>query len=174
MDGDGDPSPLFYYVEIAMLKLEEVREVVKSEVQARGLFLVDLALDNQGRIDVDVDSEKGVTIKECMDLNRALEAALDREKEDFELTVASPGLGQPLKVVEQYLKNVGKKLDVVTLSGEKITGILLSVEPGNSISLEVSERRKLEGAKKKKTLVVEQRTLTFEEIKSTKVVISFK
>lgn len=174
MDGDGDPSPLFYYVEIAMLKLEEVREVVKSEVQARGLFLVDLAMDNQGRIDVDVDSEKGVTIKECMDLNRALEAALDREKEDFELTVASPGLGQPLKVVEQYLKNVGKKLDVVTLSGEKITGILLSVEPGNSISLEVSERRKLEGAKKKKTLVVEQRTLTFEEIKSTKVVISFK
>ncbi len=174
MDGDGDPSPLFYYVEIAMLKLEEVREIVKSEVQARGLFLVDLALDNQGRIDVDVDSEKGVTIKECMDLNRALEAALDREKEDFELTVASPGLGQPLKVVEQYLKNVGKKLDVVTLSGEKITGILLSVEPGNSISLEVSERRKLEGAKKKKTLVVEQRTLTFEEIKSTKVVISFK
>jgi len=174
VDGDGDPSPLFYYAEIAMLRLDEVREIVKNEVLAHGLFLVSLTVDNQGRIDVDVDSEKGVTIKECMDLNRALEAALDREKEDFELTVASPGLSEPLKVVEQYLKNVGRKLEVVTLTGEKLTGVLLSVIPNNSITLEVSEKRKLEGAKKKKTLVVEQKKLTFEEIKSTKVVISFK
>jgi len=174
VDGDGDQSPLFYYDEIAMLRSEEVKEIVKKEVLANGLFLVDFTMDNQGRINVDVDSEQGVTIKECVDLNRTLEAALDREKEDFELTVASPGLGQPLKVVEQYLKNIGRKLEIVTLTGDKMAGILLDVISNSGITLEVSERRKLEGAKKKKTLVVEQRTLTFEEIKTAKVVIAFK
>ena len=63
-----------------MLKQEEIREIVKQEAVARGLFLVDVKVNNQSVIEVEIDSEAGIGIKECIEVNKAVEALLDREK----------------------------------------------------------------------------------------------
>lgn len=157
-----------------MLKQEEIRELVKQEATARGLFLVDVKVNNQNVIEVEIDSEAGIGIKECIEVNKAVEALLDREKNDFELTVASPGLGQPLKVFEQYQKNIGKTLDVVTTSGEKLKGVLTLASLTEGIALEVSEKKVVDGTSKKRAMVTETHKLKLEEIKTAKVVISFK
>jgi len=175
VDGVGGTGvPHFIMQNLVMLKQEEIRELVNQEVIVRGLFLVDVKVNNQNVIEVEIDSEAGIGIKECIELNKALEALLDHEKNDFELTVASPGLGQPLKVFAQYKKNVGKTVDVVTTTGEKLTGVLTAADPENGIELEVSEKRVVDGTSRKRAMVVETYKLKFDEIKTTKVVISFK
>ena len=49
-----------------------------------------------------------------MSVSRNIEHNLDREKEDFELSVSSPGLDQPFVVPQQYLKNIGRKISAIT------------------------------------------------------------
>ncbi|SDC48246.1 ribosome maturation factor RimP [Williamwhitmania taraxaci] len=172
--GGGTGVPHFIMQNSVMLKQEEIRELVKQEAIARGLFLVDVKVNNQNVIEVEIDSEGGIGIKECIEVNKAIEALLDREKNDFELTVASPGLGQPLKVFEQYQKNIGKTLDIVTVTGEKLKGVLLEASLEEGIALEVSEKRVVDGTSRKRAMVVEVYKMKLEEIKTAKVVISFK
>ncbi len=63
---------------------------------------------------------KGITIDECAAIHRHIEKSLDRDKEDFELQVSSPGLDMPFGVIEQYYKNEGKKVEVVDNEGSKV------------------------------------------------------
>ena len=99
--------------------------------------------------------------------------ATSTDEEDFELQVFfSPGLTKSFLVREQYLKNIGKKVEIVTTDGIKLTGILKNAET-DFILLEVSIKEKIEGEKKKK-VVVKEHQIDFKDIKSAKVVISFK
>jgi ribosome maturation factor RimP len=97
---------------------------------------------------------------------------LDREKEDFELQVSSPGLTESFRVKEQYLKNAGREVEIVTTDGTKRTGLLKEVKP-EFVLLETSTREKVEGHKKKQ-LVVREHQIDYSDIKSAKVVVSFK
>ena len=49
---------------------------------------------------------------------------MDRDEEDFALDVSSAGADQPLKLIRQYRKNVGRDLEVVTTDGERAEGTL--------------------------------------------------
>ena len=76
------------------------------------LYEVITKISADNRISVFIDSLKGININDCAVLSRLLEDQLDREKEDFELTVSSAGLDQPFIVIEQYKKNIGKQIKV--------------------------------------------------------------
>jgi ribosome maturation factor RimP len=91
---------------------------------------------------------------------------------DFELHVSSAGLDKPLRVHQQYVKNVGRGLDVVLDTKQKTTGTLVEVTD-KDIVLERSEKQQVEG-KKKKELVVIQERIAFDHINEAKIVISFK
>ena len=119
-----------------------------------------------------VDDPNGISLDECVRISKAIESSLDREVEDFDLQVSSPGLENPLLVLPQYLKNIGRELKVETNEKERFVGELLSAnEEGFSLNAKV--KVKVEGSKKKKS---ELRTvsLKFEEIKSAKVNLQFK
>jgi ribosome maturation factor RimP len=107
-----------------------------------------------------------------VEISRHLENSLDREEEDFELQVSSPGLTESFRVKEQYLKNAGREVEIVTADGTKRTGILKEVKP-EFVLLETSAREKVEGHKKKQ-LVVKKHQIDYCDIKSVKVVVSFK
>ncbi len=93
-------------------------------------------------------------------------------REDFELQVSSPGVDQDFKVNRQYLRNIGRELDVITTGGKELRGML--VEAGNEgFVLEVSVQEKKEGEKKKQ-MVTQRYAFGYEDIKKAKVVISFK
>jgi ribosome maturation factor RimP len=136
-----------------------------------GLFLVDVSVSKSNVISVFIDSMDGVNIDQCVALSRHIESNLDREAEDFELQVSSAGLGQPFKVVQQYHKHVGKKVEVVDKDGQKAAGILDKVTE-SGIILIASKKVQAEGSKKK-LLVEEEEYFSFDNIKIAKAIISF-
>ena len=97
------------------------------------MFIVDITVGTGNSIEVLVDSDKGISIEDCVKINRHIEQNLDRDVEDFSLEVSSPGLTQPFKHLRQYQKNIGKKVELVARSGEKEEGILKSVNAMNML-----------------------------------------
>jgi ribosome maturation factor RimP len=136
------------------------------------MFLVEITVNERNVINIFVDSYDGLTIEQCINISRHVEHSFDREEEDFELQVSSPGLSEKFKVKEQFIKYVGRAIDVVTVFDTELEGVILSATE-EGIILETSSREILEGHKKKQ-LVVKQHNLKYDEIKSAKAVISFK
>lgn len=153
-----------------MIDKAKIVELVNEQLDER-MFLVDVQVSATNVIRVFVDSFDGMTIERCVKISRHIESNLDREVVDYELQVSSPGLTETFKVKEQYLKNTGREIEVLTQAGEKLAGLLKLAEPGY-ILLEVQTREKPEGQKKKQ-LIVREHKLEYGEIKSAKVVVSF-
>jgi ribosome maturation factor RimP len=154
-----------------MLTENIIQGIIADITAQSGLFVVGVTVKPGNKIIVLIDSLKGVTIDECAMLSRTIEQQLDRDKEDFDLEISSPGLTQPFKVIQQYHKNIGKQVEVIRKDGEKFYGMLLSAGD-NTFVVQTKEKRILEG-KKKAEEVIEQVTIALEEVKSTKVVINF-
>lgn len=154
-----------------MIEKSKILKVVDTFLKENDLFLVDITIERNNEIFISIDGMQGITVQKCIDLTRLIEENFDREIEDYELEVASGGLTEPFKVIQQYEKNIGKLLKVVLNSGEKLEGTLVSVNP-KEISFDIEKKVKVEG-KKKKELVVENRTISFDEIKSTVNIIVF-
>lgn len=155
-----------------MITTEQIKGLVAEKIAEKECFLVELEVKEGNDISVEIDSFKGVSIQDCMGVSKAIEANLDREEEDFQLNVSSAGLDKPLRVREQYIKNIGREVKVVFQDKGKITGELKEVNE-NDIVIEHSYKEKIEGKKKKQT-IVKQEQVSFENIKETTIIISFK
>ncbi len=154
-----------------MITIESVKKLADEKIAESDNFIVDISVKAGNRIVILLDNDNGISIAECVAMSRHVEAGLDREQDDFELNVMSPGLSEPFKVKRQYEKNLGKQVDVVTKENKKLTGKLLEVTE-NGIVLESKSKEKVEG-KKTKQLIINNISLTFNQIKETKIVISF-
>ena len=139
--------------------------------QYPNIFLVDLKISNDKSINVILDGDKEVNIKDCINISRAIEFDLDRDEEDFSLEVASAGVGSPLKLPRQYRKNLGRKLEVISSDGLKFMGELTHVKE-DAIELQWKQREPKPIGKGKVT-VIKDKILTFDEISQTKVMIKF-
>ena len=135
-------------------------------------YLVDLILGNDNSIIVEIDNDEGVDIDQCVALSRHIEAQLDRDSEDFELTVTSAGLTSPFKTIRQYRKYEGKEVEVLTRTGVKHNGILRSSDNEGFI-LTITRKVKPEGAKRKQE-VDEDIRFKYDDVKHTKYLIRFK
>jgi ribosome maturation factor RimP len=135
-------------------------------------YLVDLILGNDNSIIVEIDNDEGVDIDQCVALSRHIEAQLDRDSEDFELTVTSAGLTSPFKTIRQYRKYEGKEVEVLTRTGVKHNGILRSSDNEGFI-LTITRKVKPEGAKRKQE-VDEDIRFKYDDVKYTKYLIRFK
>ena len=155
-----------------MILKDTVIQLVEAFLENTGYYLVDMKVSNDNRILVEIDSFEGVSIDFCVELNRHIEANLDREIEDYELEVASAGLTEPFKVLKQYEKNLGNEVEVLTKDGKKLTGILMLCDDAKII-LQQEKLVKPEGAKRK-TTIVEETEIPYTNIKTTKYIIRFK
>jgi ribosome maturation factor RimP len=148
-----------------MIDRTKIEESVKECIRGTDLFLVAVKVSSSNKITVLADTKEGITIDECASLHRHIEKDFDRDVEDFELQVSSPGLDMPFGVIEQYYKNEGKKVSVVDNDGLKYTGILKNVTKGGfDLETEVKGKGK---AKEVKDV-----PFNFDQIKSTKVVLT--
>jgi ribosome maturation factor RimP len=154
-----------------MIDKEKIVGLVREKLE-EGMFLVDVSVNSANVIHVEVDCFTGLTIDQCVAISRHIEGNLDRETDDFELQVSSPGADQPFKVKEQYQKNKGRELEV-TLTDGTVTKGLLAESDNDGMILETTSKVKLEG-KNKKELLTERKTIPYSEIKKTRVIISFK
>ena len=155
-----------------MIAKQKVTEIVNEWLADKEYFLVDVSVSADNCISVEIDHAEGVWIEDCVSLSKHIEANLDREEEDFELEVGSAGIGQPFKVLQQYLIHIGKEVEVLTKEGKKLEGVLKDANEEN-MTVTIQKKVKLEGAKRPK-MVEEDVTYKYDEIKYTKYLISFK
>lgn len=154
-----------------MIEEKYIKTLAEQKIGGTPLFLVDVKVKPVNKIEVFIDSPSHVTVDECVSLSRFIESNLDREREDFELTVSSPGLDQPFRVMNQYLKYLGKEVAVVKKDGIKIIGKLKDVKDA-SVVIETKRTERREKGKGRHTLV-EEATIAFDQIKETKLVLPF-
>jgi ribosome maturation factor RimP len=150
-----------------MIDKQKIQGLIESFVEGTGLFLVAVKVSSSNRITVLADKNEGITIDECAAIHRHIEKNLDREKEDFELQVSSPGLDLPFGVIKQYFKNEGRTVEVIDNEGTKYSGKLKNVTEGG---FEIETEIKVKGKSKESKDI----SFNFEQIKSTRVILTIK
>ena len=171
MEGTETSPPSFS--ESKMITESRIKQLVEEKIEGTSNFIVDIRVKPGNKINILLDNDNNVSISDCIEVSRYVEHQLDRETEDFELEVSSPGLDQPLRILRQYRKYLGREVDVLlTVNNKKIIGTLLSADE-EGIEVETRAKEKVEG-KKSKQLVVTKHRLPFAEVKETRIVITFK
>lgn len=155
-----------------MIDNNKVIEIAERHLAGSDMFVVECKSTPMGEIELLIDSDTAVKLEDCAALNRAIEAELDREVEDYSLMVASAGIGSELKLLRQYHKILGSSVEVLLRDGIKILAKLDDAnEEGIAISYE--EKQLLEGKKRKQTVQV-TKSYAWEEIKYVKEYLDFK
>ena len=155
-----------------MISKDNVKNLVSQWLEGKEYFLVSVEVSNDNRIAVEIDHADGVWIEDCVELSRYVEDHLNRDEEDFELEVGSAGIGQPFKVVQQYINHIGKEVEVLDGDGIKYKGVMKSVEQPKFV-ITTQEKQHVEG-KKRPVLTDVDKEFDMEEVKYTKYLISFK
>jgi len=154
-----------------------IKRLADEFLEGTSGFVVDVKVASGNVIRVALENDDKTSIKECVALSRHIEGSFDREEEDFSLDVGSPGLDQPLKVLRQYLKLIGKQVAVNPVEGKKIVGELISVEDNEGevrgLVIKTREKKRIDG-RKSKQWVEEELQFNVEDLEWTKVIISFK
>ena len=132
-------------------------------------FLVEVKIRPTNNVKVFLDGDKGISIEKCIFYKRQLYKMLERSghfpPDVFSLEVSSPGLDEPLKLMRQYYKNTGRKVEVLRKDGVKTEGVLREVSE-SGIKIE-----EIKGKNKKKEVI--EHDFPFDVIKSTKIQIVF-
>lgn len=154
-----------------MISKDKVREIVEGWLVDKEYFLVDVAVSADNCVSVEIDHADGVWIEDCVKLSRHIEANLNRDEEDYELEVGSAGIGQPFKVLQQYINHIGKEVEVLARDGRKYRGVLTRVDD-EDFAIVVKVKEKPEGAKRP-VMVDREYAWKYDEIKYTKYLINF-
>ena len=154
------------------MNVTEIIDALSGEIVARGLYIVDVSISKDNDIEVIIEKEEGIVeLDDCVGVSRFFETCFDREKEDYSLTVSSAGLDQPFKVLKQYLKAVGTKVEAQIKGGRKMVAVLEAADE-ESITLKYSVKETVEG-KKKKELVEHLDRFTMDQVNAVRPYIEF-
>lgn len=133
------------------------------------IFLVSIKVKPINNIKIYLDADNGLGIEKCIKINRALYRIMEEmgmyPDGDFSLEVSSPGVDEPLKMLRQYKKNVGREVEVILNDDTKKEGSLLEVTD-DAIKIGYTEG-------KNKKAVKHEVDIPFADIKQTKVKVKF-
>jgi len=151
-------------------QIQAIEQRVKALISAEPeLFLVEIRIKPTNNIKVYIDGNHGVSVDRLVQYNRKLYKQLEEEgmfpEGDFSLELSSPGLDEPLKLHRQYLKNIGRYVEVTGKEGKRVEGKLISATDAEIVVEEVKGK-----GKKMETV---QHTISFDDIKTTKIQIKF-
>lgn len=155
-----------------MIDKAKIEAIIADYIVGTDLFLVDIRGVESGEIDVVMDSDSRMNIEQCIALSRTIEAQFDREVEDFSLTVMSSGVGQPLTMLRQYQKIVGRDIEILYTNGLKQIALLKGASE-STIDIEYQAKELVEG-KKRKELVTHNDTVKLDDIKSASEYLTVK
>ena len=132
-------------------------------------FCVSILIKPTNNVKVFIDGDQGLPIEKCVRFNRKLYKLIEESgmypEGEYSLELSSPGLDEPLKMHRQYVKNIGRGVDVVFLDDTIKEGKLLAVTEAD-MTIEHTEG-------KGKKMVTQQIVIPFINIKSTTVQIKF-
>lgn len=146
---------------------QKIAQIAKDTSERNNLFLIDLILrgnESKRIIEVYIDGEVIVTADTLAAISREIDDRIYKEElisGSYRLDVSTPGVERPLKYLQQYMKHIGRKMQMkVNLNGgeREFTGKLLRIEESN-LFFEIENVESL---------------IKFEQIISAKVIISFR
>ena len=133
------------------------------------IFLVGIKIKPTNNFKVYLDADSGLGIEKCIKINRALYKLMEESgmypDGDFSLEVSSPGIGEPLKLLRQYVKNTGRYVEVVKTDGQVIEGKLLEATEDAILVEEIKG--------KGKKMEINNLVIPFTDIKQTTIQIRF-
>ena len=162
-------SPILFLNHCYMINSEIVKAIISEELERRKLFPVEVSVTPTGKISVFIDSMNGVTIADCAAISRFIDARLNRNEQDYELEVSSPGPDKSLLLPVQYRKHIGREIDILKKNGIRHRG-RLKCFTGNLIIIEAEQKIRDEKSGKQKT-VTGTIEIEFEQIKKAKVIV---
>ena len=149
---------------------DKVFEILKSAIVDRSdIFIIDFIVSKSNFIKIILDSDSGISIRDCQKISKYIINDLNDCDQNFSLEVSSVGIGSPLVNKRQYKKNIGKFLEVKINSGQYYRGQLKSF---NKDFIEINS--KVNEAKKKgrgNVTVEKLRLIKLGEISIAKVII---
>lgn len=154
-----------------MITKEHILALAEEHLTGSNVFVTGIKIGSDKQINLYIDGDNGVTIKDCVALSRAIEGVLDREKEDYALDVSSHGADRPLAYARQYPKHIGRPFEIKLADGTKAEGDLVACND-KEIQLEFTTRENKPVGKGKIT-VVKQQTIPFDQIKEAKVKLKY-
>ena len=153
-----------------MITEKHILTLIEEKLANTDVFLVECRVKTDNKIRVFIDSERGVTIEDCITLSRHIEGYLDREQEDFALDVSSAGLDLPLRIPRQYKKNIGRNVDVVMNDGTEIKGkIIEATDEYFTVLPEIKKRPK----KNTEIEPPQPISINYTDQKNTKIILTF-
>jgi len=151
-----------------MISKEYITSQLKDFLDEKNLFIVDISISQDNDIEITIDGDNYVSIEQCAEVSRYIESFLNRDIEDYSLTVSSPDATKPLQFPRQYPKHIGKEIKIITLDDKEITGKILNA---NEIELTILIKTK-EKQNKKKTIEQEM-IIPFNQIKKAIIKLPF-
>ncbi len=143
--------------------------IAKLLADTEDIFLVSVRIKPTNNIKVFLDADGGLNIDKCVKINRAMYRTIEEEAwypdGNFSLEVSSPGIDEPLLLLRQYVKNIGRSVEVTLTDDTKQEGKLLEATEA-AITIEYTE------GKNKKAITV-TKAIPFDQIKQTIVLIAF-
>ncbi len=159
-------SPFLGVFCLCKMDKKKLTEKISEAVEREGFLPVEIVVRGDNRkpvIEVFIDAEKNITAGDCAKMSSKIDAMFEDEnllKGNYRLDVSSPGIERPLKFIEQFPKNIGRKFEITFKPDEKeekFTGKLVRAT-GNELTFSVGKTEKI---------------INFEEIIKAKVLISF-
>ena len=151
--------------------VEEIRRLASDCLTGKSQFVVDVVISSRrgpGKVLVLIDGDQSVTIDDCAEVSRHVSKKLDEAgwlDSPYLLEVSTPGVDQPLRMIRQYRKHIGRNLKI-THNSTTVEGSLQEVTESSIVLKETSKKNK-----KEETQPVE---IPFAEIEKAFVLVSFK
>ena len=150
---------------------EKVEKLLSDALAEKpSLFLIDMTISESNQIQVILDGDSGVSVQDCIDVSRAIEHNLDREEEDFSLEVHSAGVSEPLTMVRQYKKNIGRSLQLKTAEGTIEGEVIAATDEAVTLKWKAREPKPVG---KGKVTVQKEAKVPYNDIVEAKVMIKF-
>ena len=156
-----------------MMDKNVIKTAVEEWLEKGDYYLVDVEMTPDDRIVIEIDHADGVWIEDCADLSRFLQERLGDELGNYELEVGSAGIGQPIKVIQQYRNHIGKEVEVLQKDGKKTVGVLKDVTDDETFVVTTKEKQLVEG-RKRPVLVEVDKSFTIGDVKYCKYLLNFK
>jgi ribosome maturation factor RimP len=154
-----------------LIKKEHILSLANNHLKGSPVFVTGIKIGSDNHINLYIDGDNGVTIKDCVELSRAIEGSLDRNKEDYALDVSSHGATTPLALPRQYPKHIGRNFEIKLNDGSKVEGTLVECND-KELKLEYSTRENKPVGKGKVT-VTKQQTVKHSDIKESKIKLKY-
>ena len=156
----------------------KIEKLILPKAQEMGLFLVDVTIGSNYKIQIFIDGIPSITIKQCTQLSRFIEAYLDEDEsvpEKYTLEVSSSGMSNPLRVPQQFVKRIGSTLKITLLDGQQVAIILKELDENTLYGLrtKIGERKSKKPVKKVKEEDLESISIDLKDIKQALLHFNF-